>query len=163
LAASLAQGAAGNLVTWNFYMCNELSTLGCRSSELLKRSSTWLRSVSILAVRRNVKEGFQRSLRNGACFARRLRNASLDAAHLPIKCTGRGLQAQWEQFVKKCKDAGLSDAAIGAFKHNYDQLVAGATGLASSCEQGILDLDHVLSSVQTAAVHLLVHTMQFSW
>jgi hypothetical protein len=55
-----------------------------------------------------------------------------DGAHLSIKSTLPGLQTQWEQFVKKCKDAGLSDAAIAAFKHNYDQLVAGATGLASS-------------------------------
>jgi hypothetical protein len=29
------------------------------------------------------------------------------------------------------KAAGLSDAAIDAFKHNYEQLVAGVTGLVS--------------------------------
>ncbi len=32
-------------------------------------------------------------------------------------------------FVAKSKAAGLSDAAIAAFKSNYDQLVAGVTGL----------------------------------
>eukprot|EP00884_Botryococcus_braunii_P016951 jgi/Botrbrau1/393/Bobra.110_2s0048.1 len=32
-------------------------------------------------------------------------------------------------FEEKCKNAGLSRAAIDAFKHNYDQLLAGETGL----------------------------------
>lgn len=35
----------------------------------------------------------------------------------------------WPLFEKKMRDANLSDAAIDAFKHNYDQLVAGVTGL----------------------------------
>jgi hypothetical protein len=32
-------------------------------------------------------------------------------------------------FEEKCKNAGLSQAAVDAFKHNYDQLLAGETGL----------------------------------
>ena len=34
-----------------------------------------------------------------------------------------------EKFEEKMKAAGLSDAAIGAFRLNYEQLVAGVTGL----------------------------------
>lgn len=37
--------------------------------------------------------------------------------------------SNWEQFVEKMKAANLSEAAIAAFKQNYDQLVAGVTGL----------------------------------
>lgn len=37
--------------------------------------------------------------------------------------------SNWEQFEAKMKSAGLSEAAIAAFKQNYDQLVAGVTGL----------------------------------
>jgi hypothetical protein len=37
----------------------------------------------------------------------------------------------FQAFEKKCQDAGLSQAAIDAFKHNYDQLVAGETGMVS--------------------------------
>jgi hypothetical protein len=40
--------------------------------------------------------------------------------------------SNWEQFVEKMKSAGLSEAAIAAFKQNYDQLVAGVTGLVSA-------------------------------
>lgn len=35
----------------------------------------------------------------------------------------------WAAVLEKCKKAGLTDAAITAFKMNYDQLVAGVTGL----------------------------------
>ena len=34
-----------------------------------------------------------------------------------------------EKFEEKMKAAGLSEAAIGAFRLNYEQLVAGVTGL----------------------------------
>jgi hypothetical protein len=34
-------------------------------------------------------------------------------------------------FETKMKAAGLSNAAIDAFKYNYEQLVAGVTGLVS--------------------------------
>lgn len=37
----------------------------------------------------------------------------------------------WELFRVKMENAGLSQAAIDAFKHNYEQLVAGVTGLVS--------------------------------
>ncbi len=36
-----------------------------------------------------------------------------------------------EKFEEKMKAAGLSEAAIGAFRLNYEQLVAGVTGLVS--------------------------------
>lgn len=39
------------------------------------------------------------------------------------------LQGHWPAFEAKMRDGKLSDAAIGAFKQNYDQLVAGVTGL----------------------------------
>ena len=35
----------------------------------------------------------------------------------------------WELFEAKMAKAGLSEAAKGAFKLNYEQLVAGVTGL----------------------------------
>ncbi len=35
----------------------------------------------------------------------------------------------WELFEKKMTKAGLSQAAQGAFKMNYEQLVRGVTGL----------------------------------
>lgn len=41
----------------------------------------------------------------------------------------RAPQEQWPKYEAKMKAAGLSDAAIGAFKGNFDQLVAGVTGL----------------------------------
>eukprot|EP00890_Picochlorum_soloecismus_P003748 jgi/Picsp_1/4374/NSC_01880-R1_utp--glucose-1-phosphate uridylyltransferase len=37
--------------------------------------------------------------------------------------------SQWDKFEAKMKLADLSGAAMDAFKHNYDQLIAGATGL----------------------------------
>lgn len=37
--------------------------------------------------------------------------------------------AEMDKFEKKMKDAGLSQAAIAAFRMNYDQLAGGATGL----------------------------------
>lgn len=39
---------------------------------------------------------------------------------------------KFEPFKAKMEAAGLSEAAIAAFKMNYDQLVAGVTGLVSS-------------------------------
>lgn len=36
-------------------------------------------------------------------------------------------------FEEKCRKAGLSQAAIDAFKYNYDQLLAGETGLVRGC------------------------------
>ena len=45
------------------------------------------------------------------------------------------MQAHSEQFVlfeQKMQKAGLSKAAIDAFRLNYEQLVGGATGMASS-------------------------------
>lgn len=38
-------------------------------------------------------------------------------------------QDHFPAFEAKCKAAGLSTAAIAAFKNNYDQLVRGVTGL----------------------------------
>ena len=35
----------------------------------------------------------------------------------------------WELFETKMRAEGLSQAAVDAFKHNYEQLVAGVTGL----------------------------------
>lgn len=34
-----------------------------------------------------------------------------------------------DKFEKKMKDAGLNEAAIAAFRLNYDQLTQGATGM----------------------------------
>ena len=34
-----------------------------------------------------------------------------------------------DKFEKKMKDAGLTEAAIAAFRLNYDQLTQGATGM----------------------------------
>ncbi len=39
---------------------------------------------------------------------------------------------KFEPFKAKMEAAGLSEAAIAAFKMNYDQLVAGVTGLVRS-------------------------------
>lgn len=41
-------------------------------------------------------------------------------------------ESNWQAFLEKCKAAKLSDAAIAAFKKNYDQLVEGVTGLVCS-------------------------------
>jgi hypothetical protein len=40
-------------------------------------------------------------------------------------------ESKWPLFEAKMQAAGLSAAAIGAFKQNYDQLVAGVTGMVS--------------------------------
>lgn len=40
-----------------------------------------------------------------------------------------GSKGDFGPFEKKMKDEGLSDAAIDAFRHNYEQLIAGVTGL----------------------------------
>lgn len=37
--------------------------------------------------------------------------------------------SKWPEFEAKMKAKGLSEAAIAAFKSNYDQLVGGETGL----------------------------------
>ncbi|KAJ9510362.1 hypothetical protein QJQ45_015823 [Haematococcus lacustris] len=37
--------------------------------------------------------------------------------------------ANFAPFESKCRSAGLTEAAIAAFRHNYEQLAAGATGL----------------------------------
>ena len=42
------------------------------------------------------------------------------------------LQPVWSLFEAKMRSKGLSDAAVDAFKHNYEQLVAGVTGLVRS-------------------------------
>lgn len=43
-----------------------------------------------------------------------------------------------DKFEKKMKDAGLTEAAIAAFRMNYDQLAGGATGLVSaSCSSSL--------------------------
>ncbi len=39
------------------------------------------------------------------------------------------LQDQWPAYEEKMRGRGLSEAAIGAFKRNFDQLVAGVTGM----------------------------------
>lgn len=43
----------------------------------------------------------------------------------------QGYLHDMDKFEKKMKDAGLSEAAIAAFRMNYDQLAGGATGLVS--------------------------------
>ena len=43
-------------------------------------------------------------------------------------------RAKFAAFEAKMKAQGLSTAAIAAFKSNYDQLVAGATGLVPEAE-----------------------------
>ena len=43
-------------------------------------------------------------------------------------------RAKFAAFEAKMKAQGLSMAAIAAFKSNYDQLVAGATGLVPEAE-----------------------------
>jgi hypothetical protein len=42
-----------------------------------------------------------------------------------------GAQGNFAPFEEKMRAEGLSDAAIDAFRHNYEQLVAGVTGLVS--------------------------------
>ncbi|GFR41711.1 hypothetical protein Agub_g2461 [Astrephomene gubernaculifera] len=39
------------------------------------------------------------------------------------------MAGEFDAFEAKMKNAGLSDAAIAAFKKNYDQLIAGVTGM----------------------------------
>lgn len=39
----------------------------------------------------------------------------------------------FEKFESKMKEAGCSQAAIDAFRVNYEQLVGGATGMVSPC------------------------------
>ena len=46
----------------------------------------------------------------------------------PLYCTSTPSQP-WELFQQKMTKAGLSQAAQDAFKQNYEQLVAGVTGL----------------------------------
>jgi len=54
------------------------------------------------------------------------------------------------------KDAGLSAAAIGAFKQNYDQLVAGVTGMVSNGIKGYYCLIHVSWPFGWAVLHGVV-------
>ena len=42
-----------------------------------------------------------------------------------------GAKGDFAAFEEKMRAEGLSDAAIDAFRHNYEQLVAGVTGLVS--------------------------------
>lgn len=44
-------------------------------------------------------------------------------------CLAMQEESKWPMFEAKMQAAGLSAAAIGAFKQNYDQLVAGVTGM----------------------------------
>jgi hypothetical protein len=39
-----------------------------------------------------------------------------------------------DKFVEKMKADGLNDAAIAAFKHNYEQLVAGNDGIVAESD-----------------------------
>lgn len=55
-----------------------------------------------------------------------------------------------DKFEKKMKDAGLTEAAIAAFRMNYDQLAGGATGLVSSVSR----LTIVRSKFLLSLVHL---------
>lgn len=43
----------------------------------------------------------------------------------------------FEKFESKMKDAGCSQAAIDAFRVNYEQLVGGATGMVSCCKHAM--------------------------
>lgn len=38
-------------------------------------------------------------------------------------------EGDFAPFEEKMRKEGLSDAAIDAFRHNYEQLIAGVTGL----------------------------------
>lgn len=49
---------------------------------------------------------------------------------LPVHCAP---PQPWELFTEKMTKAGLSQAAQDAFKQNYEQLVAGVTGLVRVC------------------------------
>ncbi|KAF8060290.1 hypothetical protein HT031_004825 [Scenedesmus sp. PABB004] len=52
----------------------------------------------------------------------------------------------WPAFEAKMREAKCSDAAIGAFKANYDQLVAGATGLVPEADiEPVTDLPRLES------------------
>jgi hypothetical protein len=42
-----------------------------------------------------------------------------------------GAEGDFAPFEQKMRAEGLSDAAVDAFRHNYEQLVAGVTGLVS--------------------------------
>lgn len=71
-------------------------------------------------------------------FVPRLRQVAgvqqLHRSPLYLPSAGRSLRClwfvqPWELFEEKMTKAGLSQAAQGAFKLNYEQLVAGVTGL----------------------------------
>jgi len=47
----------------------------------------------------------------------------------PYCCSDNTSQDKFAPFADKMQAAGLSAAAIAAFKHNFDQLVSGVTGL----------------------------------
>ena len=40
----------------------------------------------------------------------------------------------WPKFEAKMQKAGLSNAAMDAFRHNYEQLIAGVSGLVGPCK-----------------------------
>lgn len=67
----------------------------------------------------------------------------------------------WPLYEEKMKTAGLSDAAIGAFKCNFDQLVAGVTGLVPEADiepvASLPELNQIEAS-NTDVSALLSHT-----
>lgn len=71
-------------------------------------------------------------------------------------------QIPWELFEKKMKAAGLSTVAIDSFKHNYEQLVAGVTGLVpeSSIDpvESLPELDSLNASAGADVQSLLKQT-----
>jgi hypothetical protein len=46
-------------------------------------------------------------------------------------------EGQWPAFEAKMRKEGLSQAAIDAFKHNYQQLVQGVTGMVRGCSRDV--------------------------
>ena len=51
----------------------------------------------------------------------------------PAAAPPSGEAVPWAEFEAKMAAQGLSRAAVDAFKHNYEQLVGGATGLVRAC------------------------------
>lgn len=52
----------------------------------------------------------------------------------------------WPAYEAKMRARGLSEAAIGAFKRNFDQLVAGVTGMVPEAEiKAVAELPHLRS------------------